>query len=650
MTGEHRPELVPFVLAVSWHHLCALLEQSRLGMVLFDPERGEILDANPAACELLGYSREELRPLAGSTGFPVEMSQLHTLASRVLQAPGGEATESLWMRKKTGEQILVSVSASVSQIEGRACVIAVVREADESTGVESSAATSAPEPAQVRQRWRVLLEINNAIISNLSRESLFHAIAAALRTVVPFDRALLPLYDAERDVFRTFALEGRPLPGHVHTADTEIRRHGTAAGWVLDHRQPLLKRNLEAERELPADEALLTGGVRSYLIVPLVARGRILGTLFLASWTPNRYAPEDVALLEEVGRQIALAIENMLAYEEIDRLRAQLEAENRYLQEEIQTEHNFEELTGQSRAMKAVFKAIETVAPTDATVLIVGETGTGKELVARAVHNLSARRRQALVKVNCAALPAGLIESELFGHEKGAFTGALARRLGRFELAHGGTLFLDEIGDLPPELQPKLLRVLQEGECERVGGSETIRVDVRVIAATNRDLPHAMEAGRFRADLYYRLSVFPIPVPPLRERVEDIPLLVRYFAQKYSARLGKRIPTAGPATMRALQTYGWPGNVRELENVVERAVILTQGVDLDLSAWLPTPSTSPQGGNVRTLLEVERAHIAATLEATGWRVSGDGGAARLLGMKPTTLEARMKKLGIRRKA
>jgi len=516
-----------------------------------------------------------------------------------------------------------------------------------STGGESDATTGAAELAPLR-RARLLLEITNAIISNLTRESLFHAIAVALRTAVPFDRALLPLYDAAQDVFHTFALEGRPLHGHVHTADTEIPRHGTAAGWVLDHRQPLLKRNLETERELPADDVLLAGGVRSYLIVPLVARGRILGTLFLASWTLNRYSAEDVGLLEDVGRQIALAIENMLAYEEIDRLRVQLEAENRYLREEIQTEHNFEELTGQSRAMKEVFKAIETVAPTDATVLLVGETGTGKELVARALHNLSPRRQQALVKVNCAALPAGLIESELFGHEKGAFTGALVRRRGRFELAHGGTLFLDEIGDLPVDLQPKLLRVLQEGECERVGGSETIRVDVRVIAATNRDLPAAIETGRFRADLYYRLSVFPIRVPPLRDRAEDIPLLVRYFAQKYSSRLGKRTPTVAPAMMRALQASAWPGNVRELENVVERGVILTQGASLDLGGWLPTPTTSPPDLRIRTLAELERDHILATLQATGWRVSGEGGAAQLLGLKPTTLEARMKKLGIMR--
>jgi formate hydrogenlyase transcriptional activator len=497
------------------------------------------------------------------------------------------------------------------------------------------------------QPYRILLEINNAIISNLTRESLFHAIAEVLRTVIPFDRAVL--YDAEKDILRTFALEGRELHGHLHDVHKEVSRQGTAVGWAFDHRQPRLRSNLEVESRLPGDEIMLADGVRSYLVVPLLARGRAIGALLLQGFTPNRYSLEDVPFLEEVAKQIALAVENMRAYEEIARLRSQLEEENRYLQEEIGTEYNLEEIIGRSPAMKQVFRAIETVAPTDATVLILGETGTGKELVARALHNLSSRRRRALVKVNCAALPAGLIESELFGHEKGAFTGALARRIGRFELANDGTIFLDEIGDLLLELQPKLLRVLQEGECERVGGQQTIRVNVRVIAGTNRDLEQASQAGRFRSDLYYRLSVFPIRVPALRERTEDIPLLARYFTQKHAARLGKRIPGVPAATMEALLAYAWPGNVRELENVIERAVILSQGAHLDLAGWRPMPNASHSGEAIQTLEECERAHILAVLEVTGGRVSGERGAAKLLGMKPTTLEARMKKLGINRR-
>ncbi len=418
---------------------------------------------------------------------------------------------------------------------------------------------------------------------------------------------------------------------------------------MLDHGQSRLRRDIEIEPRVPADEIMVAGGVRAYVCVPLMARGRAIGALLLQSFAPNRYAVEDVPLLEEVAKQIALAVENMRAFEEIARLRAKLEEENRYLQEEIKSDHNFEEIVGQSRAIKELFKAIEAVAPVGATVLITGETGTGKELVARALHNLSPRRGKALIKVNCAALPAGLIESELFGHEKGAFTGAIARKIGRFELAHGGTLFLDEIGDLPLELQPKLLRVLQEGEFERIGASHTITVDVRVIAATNRDLETAIRENRFRSDLYYRLNVFPIRLPPLRERTEDIPLLVRYLTLKYGPLLGKRISNVSPAIMKMLQTYSWPGNVRELENVIERATILSAGAELDLGWWPMTTGSTGRAGATRTLEEVEREHILAVLELTGWRVSGERGAAGQLGLKPTTLEARMKKLGITRK-
>jgi formate hydrogenlyase transcriptional activator len=495
--------------------------------------------------------------------------------------------------------------------------------------------------------YRLLLEVNNAIISNLTREALFRAITEALRKVVPFDRAVL--YDAENDALRTFALEGPELPGHAHDLHRDISRQGTAAGWVLDHRQSRLRRNIEVEPRVPADEIMVAGGVRAYVCVPLMARGRAIGALLLQSFTPDRYLPEDVPLLEEVAKQIALAVENMRAFEEIARLRAKLEEENRYLQDEIKSDHNFEEIVGQSRAIKAVFKAIEAVAPAVATVLITGETGTGKELVARALHNLSPRRGKALIKVNCAALPAGLIESELFGHEKGAFTGAIARKIGRFELAHGGTLFLDEIGDLPLELQPKLLRVLQEGEFERIGAAHTIAVDVRVIAATNRDLETAIREGRFRSDLYYRLDVFPIRLPPLRDRTDDIPLLVRYLTLKYGPRLGKRISNVSPSVMEMLRTYSWPGNVRELENVIERATILSAGAELDLGWWPMTTGDRGRAGATRTLEAVEREHILAVLELTGWRVSGERGAAEHLGMKPTTLEARMKKLGITRK-
>ena len=329
--------------------------------------------------------------------------------------------------------------------------------------------------------------------------------------------------------------------------------------------------------------------------------------------------------------------------------KARLEAQNVYLQEEIKGAHNFEELIGSSTSLRKVLKNVERVAPTDSTVLITGETGTGKELIARAVHNLSPRKDRPLVKVNCAAIPAGLIESELFGHEKGAFTGALTKKMGRFEVADKGTIFLDEIGDLPLDLQSKLLRVLQEGEFERVGGTQTFKVKVRVIAATNRDLAQQSNAGQYRPDLYYRLNVFPIHLPPLRERESDIPLLVQYFVRKFAANFGKKIDRIPERMMTALQRYPWPGNIRELEHVIERAVILSEGPELEPIEWLSSSDGKAGQAKTHTLQEAERQHIVDVLGQTSWRVSGPKGAAAVLGLKPTTLEAKMKKLGIERK-
>jgi formate hydrogenlyase transcriptional activator len=334
----------------------------------------------------------------------------------------------------------------------------------------------------------------------------------------------------------------------------------------------------------------------------------------------------------------------------LEQEKERLEAHNLYLREEIQVSHNFEELIGSSTSLKKVLSNVERVAPTESAVLITGETGTGKELIARAIHNLSARKEKPLVKVNCAAIPSGLIESELFGHEKGSFTGALARRIGRFELADRGTLFLDEIGDLPLDLQSKLLRILQEGEFERVGGAQTIKVNVRVIAATNRDLTKLSESGAYRADLFYRLNVFPIYLPPLREREGDVLPLAQYFMRKYAAAQGKKIERISERALAALQYYHWPGNIRELEHVIERAVILTDGSELVMVDWLAAPNQSTEGGPSVTLEALEREHIVRVLENTSWRVSGDKGAAAVLGLKPTTLEARMKKLGITRSA
>jgi len=405
--------------------------------------------------------------------------------------------------------------------------------------------------------------------------------------------------------------------------------------------------------------------------VLLITHDRTFGTINLAIRNPDAFTPADVELLPQVGVQVAIALENALAFKENDALKDKLAVEKLYLEEEIRSEFNFEEIIGDSPVLRRTLAQVELAAPAGTTVLIQGETGTGKEIIARAIHNLSPRRERTFVKVNCAAIPAGLLESELFGHERGAFTGALTQKIGRFEFADRGTLFLDEIADLPLELQPKLLRVLQEQEFERLGGNRTLRVDVRVVAATNGDLAQLVAERKFRSDLYYRLNVFPIFVPPLRERREDVPLLVRYFVQTFSRRQNKTVEYIPADVMDALVNYSWPGNIRELENLIERAVLLSTGKELRVPigelkaataafsaaagpsdqsaipmaiAGAPNVSSTP----IATLEDADRQHILRALRQTSWRIAGPQGAATLLGMKRTTLQARIRKLGIKR--
>jgi formate hydrogenlyase transcriptional activator len=532
-------------------------------------------------------------------------------------------------------------------------------------GDRSVTEPAARQPAGEAERYRTLLEINNALIANLTREALFRAIAAALRPIVPFDRTAIFLHDSGRDVLRLFVLESS-LPSAYFVVGLEISPTESHVGLVFQQRRPFVRRDLAHERQYPAEEQAFADGVRSFAIVPLVARGRCIGTLAVGSTRAAQYAERDVAFLQEVAGQVALAIENMMAYEEIADLKARLERENAYLQEEIHGEHDFARMVGGSEALLAVLRQVERVASTDSTVLVTGETGTGKELIARALHHQSARRTRPLVKVNCTAISAGLVESEFFGHVKGAFTGALERRMGRFQLADGGTIFLDEVGELPAETQVKLLRVLQEHEFEPVGSNQTVSVDVRVIAATNRDLQAAVEAGRFRADLFYRLNVVPLAVPPLRQRRSDIPQLVMFFLAKYGKKFGKRIESVSRETMDRLVGYGWPGNVRELQNVIERAVVLASGpiLELDDDVLRPAPAAAPGaapapapvepsrpepgGGLAEMLEEVERAQITAALQRSGGVIEGPRGAAGLLKMHPNTLRSRIEKLGIRR--
>jgi formate hydrogenlyase transcriptional activator len=502
--------------------------------------------------------------------------------------------------------------------------------------------------ARERDRQRLLLEVNNAIVSHLELQELLKAISVSLRRLVPHDLAGFTLYDAEKNCLLAQALDFPRNQDFVETG-VAIPLEGTPEGQAFTTRQTVLIKNLDLA-DFPAEimKRAAAEGLKSGCTVPLISHGRVLGTLSVVSMQAEAFTEEDAELLTQIGAQLAIAVENGLAYREIATLKDKLAKEKLYLEEEIQTEYNFEEIVGDSQALKRVLKQVQTVAATDSTVLILGETGSGKELVARALHNLSDRRERTFVKLNCAAIPTGLLESELFGHEKGAFTGAIATKLGRFELADRGTLFLDEVGEIPLELQVKLLRVLQEQEFERLGSTRTIRVNVRVVAATNRDLDQMVEEQKFRSDLYYRLKVFPITVPPLRERAEDIPALVRHFAQKFALRMKKRIETIPAEAMKTLQNYPWPGNVRELENFLERAVILSSGAQLDVPLSELKPTSAPSNGAPKTLEDAEREHILKALRDSKWIIGGSDGAAAKLGMKRTTLQSKMQKLGITR--
>jgi formate hydrogenlyase transcriptional activator len=516
-------------------------------------------------------------------------------------------------------------------------------------------------------RLRTLLSANNAIIRHLSENDLLPAVSRTLSQTLAFDFAGVALYDQERDVFRVLAVEGNLdyfRPGR------EVSREGNSVGWVFEHRSPLVRGDLEKEQQYANERRFAGEGMRSQCVVPLLARGNCIGVLAIASTKPGVYDHDDAEFLQEIANQIALAIENMKSYEEIAALKARLETENVYFQEEIRQEHDFDEIVGNSPVLLELLHKVELAAPSDSNILLLGETGSGKELIARAIHARSARKDRPLVKVNCGAIPTGLVESELFGHVKGAFTGATSNRTGRFELANQGTLFLDEIGELPLDTQVKLLRVLQEQEFEPVGSSRTVRVNVRMIAATNRDLEKAVRDGVFRSDLYYRLNVLPLRVPAICERKTDIPQIVMFFLERFSKRAGKKVAGVSQRTMKSLMSYSWPGNVREIQNVIERGVVLTRGSVLDLgpdfqpldastaNAIPSVPSSDVMWAHAGdtgsspiplSLEELERRHILSVLEHTQWVINGEKGAAIILGIHPSTLRSRMDKLGILRR-
>ena len=498
------------------------------------------------------------------------------------------------------------------------------------------------------ERYQALLKVAQAIAAHRNLDELFRDLAHRLPRVVQVNYIDLSLHDPAKEVMRLHTIQANVpadlVGGHEPATDD------CPAGMVWQNQQPLLVSNLLEERRWPQVIGLMKeDGTKSFCFVPLTTARARLGAMGFLSMQEKAYSEKDLEFLGQVAKQVAVAVENVLAFQEIAQLKDKLAEEKMYLEEELCTAHGFEEIIGDSKALKDVLKQVAVVAPTDSTVLIQGETGTGKELIARAIHRISGRKERTFVKLNCAAIPSGLLESELFGHERGAFTGAISQKVGRFELADKGTFFLDEVGEIPLELQSKLLRVLQEQEFERLGSTKTHRVNVRLIAATNRDLKSLVAAKQFRSDLYYRLNVFPITMPLLRERREDVPILVRYFAQHYAVRMNKNIHTIPVRTLEVLSRYAWPGNIRELENLVERSVILTQGTELQVPlSELQIDGNRPRATATGTLQDSEREQILRTLREVKWVIGGMDGAAARLGLKRTTLTSKMKKLGITR--
>ena len=497
-----------------------------------------------------------------------------------------------------------------------------------------------------RTKLNLILDLNNSVVSNLDLREVLRSVSPSIRRTMRVDGVALMLPEGEQ--LRLHVLD---FPDGKGMVGEDISRplDGSLPGQVLRLGRPWVG-DLAALRSSGFDDTIFVAeGVQALCIVPLMRCGRALGVLCLVRLRRSTFTPDDVEFLTQIAGQVAIAIDNAFAYGQISELRDRLTQEKLYLEDEIRSEMNFEEIIGNSAVLRRVLDQVEAVAPTSSTVLIQGETGSGKELIARAVHKLSHRNSHPFIKLNCAAIPTGLLESELFGHERGAFTGAIQQRIGRFELASQGTIFLDEISEIPLDLQPKLLRVLQEREFERLGSSRTLRTDARLVAATNRDLNEMVTEQRFRSDLFYRLNVFPIYVPPLRERKEDIPFLVRHFAQHFARNMTRNIETISAETMNALIRYPWPGNIRELQNVIERAVILSKGPVLNVSlADLKTKAANGNAHGSSTLAEVERKHILSVLEETNWVFAGPNGAAARLGVKRPTLQFRMRKLGISR--
>ena len=653
--------------ALRWR---SVFENSAIGVAIADLN-GRVLTTNTTYQRMLGYTDDEFQgiPILEITHESFREANW-ALISELLEGKRDQFQIEKQYRRKDGSLLWVRNNVSLvrdpESMRPR-FMVALSEDIAERKAAEEALQKSEERLRKSEQRQHSLLEINNAIITNLTRDALFASAYVAIRRVVSFDRAAFLLYQPESNNLKLLSMEGEDDSEFFRVGKEYDLDESRISAWVLEHQAVARRGDLKREQQSANEKRLVADeNIQSYCVVPLVSMGQSIGTFAVWSETQNRYSESDAELLREVANQVALAIANMKSYEEIASLKARLEKENVYLQEEIRTEHNFEEIIGDSPSLRALLRRVDQVAPTDSTVLIYGETGTGKELIARAIHDRSNRKNRPLVKVNCSAISAGLVESELFGHVKGAFTGAFERRIGRFELADGGTIFLDEVGELPLDTQVKLLRVLQEREFEPVGSNRSVRVDVRIICATNRNLEESIKAGTFRSDLYYRLNVFPLEVPPLRERRLDVEQLAKFFISRYARNLGKKITGISDSATQKLLSYSWPGNIRELQNVIERALILSNGPILDLETELTTVSSSPVSSEqplevppvlldadqspMKTLNEVEREHILAVLQQTHGVIDGSNGAAKTLGMHPNTLRHRMEKLGIKRTA
>ena len=600
---------------------------------------GHVLTWNSGAERIKGYKADEVLGLHFSRFFTQEDQDQGRPAELLRQASARKRVEEEgWRVRKDGSRFWANV------------VITAIRD---STGAVTGFAKITRDVTEQKQAQEsVIAGLSGLLLAHVDIRKILDAFSASIRQMVLHDAATLALYDEGFGKLRVQFLETAGDSGAGH-GEVLLDPDASPAGQAFRTGRPVILNRIDRWPFAPESVKHLTSmGMQSGMWVPLLHRERTLGAMMVASRQQSAFSQHDAEVLGQVAGQVAMAVNNALAFKQIVELRDRLAQEKQYLEDEINVEHRFDDIVGESTGLRNVLRQIETVAPTDATVLIQGETGTGKELLARAIHRLSPRSERTFIKLNCAAIPAGLLESELFGHEKGAFTGAITRKIGRVELAHEGTLFLDEVGELPLDLQPKLLRALQEREIERLGGTRPILVNVRLIAATNRDLAKMVAEKQFRSDLFYRLKVFPVYAPPLRERAADIPILVRHFVSRHARRMGKAIQSIPPEAMAALVTWKWPGNIRELENFLERAVILSRGPALHVPlAELEAMEDEQEGAagvTNPTLEAAERDHILRALREAKGVIGGPGGAAERLGLKRTTLNSKMKKLGIER--